>query len=153
MPEAPPLPTVEKINLGGQLVDVQFFLAKEYDDVAEAAAELPQLIEWVNEQHQQCLEGKLVAEAELDERRAHAYFELKGSDEDTNFSGSYPGKMTEDALNHAVAIDKRVVEIGRELATWVSWSSRLSNLMRSLTAKLELTRSSEATRRQVFDKS
>lgn len=143
------MPDIKPITIDGQTVDVNCFLKAAYDDVSEASQQLPALLEWVSETLQGYSESKLLSKRLLAEAEATAYFSLK-RDED-GFSAHYPGKMTEDALKHAVNLEPAVKEAAREYISWDSWVDRLYNLQRSLQAKLELVRSSEATRRAAFE--
>jgi hypothetical protein len=144
------LPPIEPVAIGGQRVNVSHYLTKPYDDVSEAAQELPALIEWVNQELQVCTENKLVAAQELAEAEATAYFELRQPGAES-FAENYVGKATEEAMKHAVVLDARVKKCGLTAARWSAWASRLYNLQHSLQAKLELVRSSEATRRHADD--
>ena len=151
MPETPdnPLPKLGKISLDGQSVDIGFYLQKAYDDVGEASTELPSLIEWLNEQLQVFTEERNLAEHGIDVARAKAYFDLKGTG-NGSFAENYPGKQTEEALKHALELEPTVAKAIEKHAVYHSWCLRITNTMRSLQARLELIRSTEATRRKAF---
>jgi hypothetical protein len=145
------IPKIKQLTLDGFTLDVDYFLTCEYDDISAAAAELPSVIEWINERLQSYQEMKLIKKAEVSEAEARAYFELTGPSEN-NLESNYPGsKRTETALAHAIAIDPTVTEAKRELAVLTGWTGRLGGLMNSLQSRLDLLRSSEATRRSVFN--
>jgi len=146
----PTLPILAELELDGQKLDISYYLSHDYDDISAAANELPSVIEWINERHSALMEAKLVKKAEIDEAEATAYFALNGAGDD-NFEGNYAGKKTEASLAHAVAIDPAVKRAKREYANISAWTTRLAGLMNSLQSRLELLRSSEATRRKVFD--
>jgi hypothetical protein len=140
------LPSLGKMRLQRYSLDLDYFLGHNYDDISVACEELPPVIEWVNVQLQSVIEDKLVKSQEIKEEEAKVYFDLRNG----RFIEEYGGKMTEVALERAVILDKGVKERHREYAILVGWASRLQNLQNSLSTKLDLIRSSEATRRKVF---
>lgn len=141
------LPKLHPIDLDGYSLDVDYYLKHDYIDVQEATQELPAIIEWVNVQRQVLLEQKVTKKQELKEVEARAYFDLRGGlFEERGF-----GKMTEVALEHAVALDENVKKEHRDFAVLVGWLSRLSTLLDALQCKLDLTRTSEATRRKLVE--
>jgi len=144
--QPPKLPRIPPLNLDGFELNVQYYVQKEYGDIAVAAVELPSIIEWLNWQHQIALEMKLRKKAELERVEAQVYFELKGGDFQ---SRGYGDKATGDALHAAVVLDERVIDLNEDIAVWCALEDRLERISRSLTAKLDLVRSSEATRRRL----
>jgi len=142
------LPQIPPLSIGDYTLDLQYYVQKEYLDIAEAAVELPTVIEWLNYQHQIALEMKLRQRAKLERREADAYFELKGG---TFEEKGFGDKMTADALKAAIALDSQVTELHEDVAIWTALEDRLERIARSLTAKLELVRSSEATRRKLIE--
>jgi hypothetical protein len=148
MKKPPQLPTIPTLELNGFNLDVQYYLQKEYNDISEAAVELPTVIEYLNYQHQIALEMKLRKKAEQERTEASVYFELKGG----GFQDKgYGDKITADALKAAVCLDERVIELNEDIAIWSALEDRLDRLARSLTSKLEIVRSSEATRRKLVE--
>lgn len=148
MKKAPQLPTIPSLELDGYSLDVQYYLQAEYTDIALAAVELPTVIEYLNYQHQIALEMKMRKKAELERTEANVYFELKGG----GFQDKgYGDKVTADALKAAVSLDGRVIELNEDIAVWSALEDRLDRLARSLTSKLEIVRSSEATRRRLVE--
>jgi hypothetical protein len=143
------LPTIAPITLGGYTLDLNAYLAREYEDVSQAANELPSIAEWVNEQLQAFIETLQKRRNELDEAEAMAYFDLRKG----RFADDYGGRETEDALKHAVVIDPQVRKLNEEIAVLSGWVSRLRGTQENLQMKLELVRSTEATRRKVFESS
>jgi hypothetical protein len=138
------LPSLGQLDLGEGVeykLDLDHWLSREYDDISHAASELPAIIEWVNSQLQTISESKIVAKHEIKEEEARAYFRLRHAD---------PGdrRATETAIAHSVALDEDVMEAYRKFAVLSAWSQRLTNLLFSLQAKLDLVRSTEATRRK-----
>lgn len=147
-PTPPPLPTPDPIELDGFKLDVNYFVSKDYDDIASAAQELPPVIEWVNCKLQSLTEQKLLKDDEVKEMEAETWFYLQnGGWEDNN----YAGRKNAHALLMGCRLDPRVKKAKQELAVLTAWAQRLYNVMASLQAKLELVRSAEATRRSIFD--
>jgi hypothetical protein len=79
---------------------------------------------------------------------ATAYFALKNGEFQ---SRGYGDKPTADALKAAVALDDDVIKEAEDLAVWSALEDRLERIMKSLSAKLDLVRSSEATRRKLVE--
>jgi len=140
------LPNLRPIELDDWCLDVGYYLGKEYADIGEASAELPPIIEWVNVQLQQMIERKLIKKQEIKEKEARAYFDLKSH---LFAERGYTGNATESALEKALALESTVSEAYEKFAVLEGWSRRLYNLQYALQAKLDLVRSTEATRRQL----
>jgi hypothetical protein len=138
--------SLDELSLGGQKVDLNYYFTQEYTDIGQAAAELPNLIEWVNAQLQVMYEDKLNCEQELKKAEARSYFDLRGG----TYLALY-GKPSEKGIEHAVALDEDVQRIWTNLNSLTAWCRRLHNLQNSLQTKLDLIRSSEATRRRLVD--
>lgn len=140
--------TLEPIVLSGQRIDLNHYFSNEYTDITQASEEIPPLIEWVNAQLQLCYEDKLNFKTELEETTAKVFLDLRAGD---TFAEKYGGKATVDALNYAVLLDDDVQNLRRQVNTASAWVRRLHNLQNSLQTKLDLIRSSEATRRTLID--
>jgi hypothetical protein len=138
---------LDVLELNGQKVDLNYYFTQEYTDIGQAAAELPNLIEWINWQLQLFYEDKLNAEQELKKAEADAFFDLRGG----TFADIYGGKATDKSLQHAVYRDEGVIAAWKNLNRFSAWCRRLAQLQNSLTTKLDLIRSSEATRRRLID--
>lgn len=147
MKKVPPLPPIEPVDLDGFELDVQHYIQKEYLDISQAAVELPSIIEAVNFSHQIALENKIRTKAHLERCEGKVYFDLKGGEFQRK---GYGDKITADALKAAVALDDEVAKLNEEYAVWAAREDRLDRLAKSLSSKLEIVRSSEATRRKVF---
>lgn len=149
--KSPPIPDgmleLDVIKLNGQEVNLNFYLTHEYTDISQAAEELPNLIEWINGQLQIMYEDKLNAEDAYKRARAEAYFALKNE----SFATIYGGKPTEKSMEHAINLDEGVGAAARLLNSLAAWCRRLDNIQNSLQTKLDLIRSSEATRRRLVD--
>lgn len=139
------IPAATVVELGGHRVDVGSFLRKDYDDIATAAVELPALIEWCNCQLQVLTEQKIRLEDEVKRCEAKAWFRFMHDG-----GWPHPGRKTTYAVAMAVRLDEAVVDSQEKLAVFTGWHQRVLNAMRSLQAKLDLVRSSEATRRRIF---
>lgn len=146
------LPKLGKLKLGRDQIDLDYYLTTDYTNIADAAAELPAVIEWVNSMNQANVEQMHSLKDEVKQAEAIAYFELLQPGEETSFNVMYPQvpKATADALSHAIALDPRVRETQSNLANKRALVERLRQLQNSLNNKLELTRSTESTRRRVF---
>jgi hypothetical protein len=141
------LPELGSINLGTDFVlELDDYLKKPYDDIGEAAVELPAIIEWVNQQLQWIIEQKGVKKQELRTVQAKAFVSLKNGSASEKFSG----KTTDKAIEHLIELDEDVIRVNEELSKILGWSSRLSNLLYVLQAKLDLVRSTESTRRKLI---
>lgn len=150
-PKKPEIPEgmleLDVLELSGQAVDLNYYFTQDYDDIGQAAAELPNLVEWINGQLQVLYEDKLNCEQQLKAAEAAAYFDLKGG----TYLTLYGGKPTEKGLDHAVMLDEGVSTTWKKLNSLAAWCRRLQNLQNSLQTKLDLIRSSEATRRRLVD--
>jgi hypothetical protein len=150
MKPLPKLPAIPPLDLGTFQVDVNHYLTKEYPDIGQAALELPALIEALNWQNQVNREQLYRREAELGRVQAEVYFELKGGGFQT---AGYGEKPTEEALKMAIKLDPKVIELQEEIAVMSGWDARFRNLMQTFQFKLDLVRSTEATRRKLPDES
>jgi hypothetical protein len=144
----PKLPVLEPISLNGFSLNIQYYLAQEYEDIGEACAELPAIIEWVNSELQALLEQKIIKKQQIKEVEARVFFDLKGGEFQRL---GYGEKATETALEHAIVLNDGVQAVHREFAVLSGWVNRLSCLLGSLQSKLDLVRSSEATKRKLVE--
>lgn len=148
MKKPPRLPTIPPVTLDGYELDVQYYVQQEYLDISQAAVELPTIIEYLNWQTQIHIEAKMSKKAELERVEARVWFELKNGEFQRL---GYGDKPTEKAMDHAVALNEDVIALKDEIGIFSGWVERLSNIQRSLQFKLELVRSSEATRRKIVE--
>jgi hypothetical protein len=141
------LPDLGVIDLGSEFtLDLDTFLKHPYEEIGEAAVELPAIIEWVNQQLQWVIEQKGVKKQELKTVRARAFVKLKNGEAQDKIAG----KVSEKALEQLIELDDHVISVNEELSKVLGWSSRLSNLLYVLQAKLDLVRSTESTRRKLI---
>jgi hypothetical protein len=138
---------LDSLTLGGQVIDLNYYFSQEYTEIGQASLELPNLIEWVNSQLQVMYEDKLNYEFQIKKAEARAYFDLKSG----TYTNLYGSKPTEKGLEHAVALDEEVESISLKLNGTSAWVRRLGQLQTSLQTKLDLVRSSEATRRRLIE--
>lgn len=148
MKNLPILPKLPNLILMDQTIDLNYFLGREYVDIAEAAIQLPTLIEILNYTCQVNKENLLRAEAALSRQRAETYFYLKQGGFQ---SEGYGEKPTEEAIKMAVQLNPKVQELLEDIAIYSAWDDRYRNMMRTFQFKLELVRSTEATRRRLPD--
>lgn len=141
------LPDLGTIDLGSEFVlQLDDYLKKPYDDIGEAAVELPAIIEWVNQQLQWIIEQRGIKKQELKTVQAKSFVSLKNG----SASDSFSGKTTDKAIEYLIDLDSDVIRVNEELSKILGWSSRLSNLLYVLQAKLDLVRSTESTRRKLI---
>jgi len=146
MKQPPPLPDLPAIDIGGFNLDIAYYLNKEYLDIGLAALELPALIETLNWQNQSNVEQLMRCKSVLGRVEAQRYFDLKqGGFEEEGFGE----KATDKAVEMAIRLDPKVADLEDNVAILTAWTERLRNLMRSLQFKLDLVRSTEATRRKL----
>ena len=148
MKEVPQLPSLPALTLINQTIDLDYFLGREYTDIGEAAIQLPTLIEILNYQSQLNKETLMRKEAELSRQKAETYFYLKGGGFQKE---GYGDKVSEDALKMAIQLDPKIQELLEDIAIYTAWDDRYRNMMRTFQFKLELVRSTEATRRRLPD--
>lgn len=142
------VPKLDKLVLSDtDVLDLDHFLGENFDEIANACEELPPVMEWINQKYQSIYERKLIKKQEIEEIKAKVYFDLKSGLFEQR---GYAGKATETAIERAVVLEKEVKKVYREYAVLDGWSRRLVNLQIVLQAKLDLIRSSEATRRKII---
>jgi hypothetical protein len=146
------LPKIGRLKVGRDSIDIDYYLTADYVNIKDAADELPAVIEWINSVNQGYVEQMHSLKDEVKQAEAIVYFELLTRDNEESFNVLYPQapKPTADALAHAIELDPRVREVKSNLANKRAWVERLRGLQSSLTLKIDLTRSSEATNRKVF---
>lgn len=148
MPDVSDIPPIEPIDFGEDgVLQLEDYLKKPYDDISEAQVELPAIIEWLNVQLQNATVQTIISNQETKRVKAEAFINLRNG----GFEEQYSGKMTDKALSAAVDMDERVNTAFATYAGWAGWKSRLQNALKSFDAKLELLRTSEATRRRIFE--
>jgi len=143
----PPVPRLSKFTIDGETLDLDYLLTTEFENVSEAAEKLPSAISWLNWKRADMVEQVALAERRLKEEEARQYFELRnGAFEERN----YGGKMTDKAVILAVRLEQSVSRAAETLASWQAMLARIYGQVDALQAKLDLVRTSEATRRRLF---
>jgi hypothetical protein len=142
------LPKLDKMELGGYALDIDYFLKTDYQDAHSAAKEIPSVIEWINSELQVAIEKKIITKQQLKKAEGAAFLDLRGALWERR---GYAGKQTDSAIDAAVHLEKSVIEATETFAYWSGLVSRLVNTLLSLQAKLDLVRTSEATRRAMAE--
>lgn len=137
-------PVIREFKVGGVVVNVDYILNCPYEDIREAAEQIPAYLGWFAHQKACAHERLINAKYKRDQAEARAYFELKGGQ---FLARGYGEKMTETALDKAVMLDPTVEAAVDHLKTCQKNFDWLNGTIDSLMAKLELVRSTEATRR------
>lgn len=143
---APELPLLAPVDMGDAYkLDIDYYLKHDFADIGEATETLPAIIEYVNSKLQSITEQRLIAKQEIKRVESTVYFELK----EGRYEDLYSGRPTEQAMERAVHLDERVMKAHESHAVLAGWSLRLTNLLISLQLKLDMIRSTEATRREL----
>lgn len=148
-PKAPELPVLKPLVFEDYTLDINYYLRADYHDTLAAQKELPIIVEYVNQMYQEAFRAKLQWEDHESQAVAQAYKRLKDPDEWA--SAGLQGRITEEAVKHAINLDSTVIEYRANIAHFVALTSRLRGTMENLKIKLDLLRSSEATRRLQFE--
>lgn len=128
----------------GETVDLDAILNAPYEDISEAAERLPAYIGWFGHQRAMAVEEEIMADFEWKQEEARQYFELKNGGFQTQGFGE---KMTEESLKKALLMTPQVEAAAANYASRKRHLENLTWVIEALKAKLELVRSSEATRR------
>lgn len=135
---------VASLTLAGHTVDIQHYLSKPYDDIAEASLEIPALLAFLGQQRAWAVERVLRAEREWKKAEAKAYFDLR---EGQFVAKGFGPKMTEDALKRAVVLDEAVDAAGENYEKRKRMLDAFNETIAALKMKIDLVRSTETTRR------
>jgi hypothetical protein len=143
------VPHLGTLDFGGHdKINLDALLTRDFSDIAEACERLPGIMEWINIHLQHYLEKKIILGREAKEVEARAWLDFKQG----RLAEDYPNmSVTDKAIDKAALIVPEVMKAHRDLAKYAAWVDRLQNLQLSLQMKYDLVRSSEATRRRVFD--
>lgn len=139
------LPTLANFTMEGYPLDLDYFLKTHYVSVQAATSELPPVIEWINGLLQTAIEKKHMAKAGLKQAEGEAFHQLRI--EEGWAQAGFTGKITEKALEAGIPLMNDVIQANEKYAKATGLVSRLQNMLLSFQAKLDLVRSSEATRR------
>lgn len=138
------VPVLVSFTIGDQTADIQGLLTSVYDDISEAANRLPAWIGWFGYQKAKAQERVINTKYRLKEAEAKEYFRLRSGGFQ---SDGYGDKMTEAALERAVYLSPNVKAASEAHAKAEKDDDWLKYTIEALSAKMELIRSSEATRR------
>jgi hypothetical protein len=145
-PAAPKPPVLAKLENDIIDLDPNYYFSKRYDDIVEAASELPLIIEYVNESLQRAACAASEAKRDLQTLEAETYGHFR-----REWANLFAEKMTEKALEMTVSQDKNILEATSNYSVLKSYVTRLANMQENLRIKLDLLRSIEATKRKLID--
>lgn len=145
-PPAPKLPPLAKIVNDIIDLDPDYYFRKRYDDIKEAASELPVVIEYINESLQRAAIAAANSKRDLQSLEAETYVRLR-----QEWNTLFAEKMTEKALEMAVFQDTDLASASKNYSVLKSYVTRLANMQENLRSKLDLLRSVEATRRKLIE--
>lgn len=144
-----PIPALSTITIGKEKLDISKLLSCEYEDIAHASEELPSALAWLCWQKAHAQSRKSITERELERKEAEVFFELKAAGGWE--AAGLGGKATDASMRFALRMDDRVEPYFQRLVEHEKWVVILSGLIEALKAKLELVRTTEATRRRLVE--
>lgn len=142
------VPKLASITVGGQSLDLETLLNSEYEDVREASEQLPAAIHWLGWHRGYATQRLVITEQEWNEAEAKVYFDLRNGG---FIEKGFGEKMTEEALKKAVVLDETVHAAAAAYASAKRWVEVFNTTIEALMAKLDLVRTSEATRRRLIE--
>lgn len=145
-PTGPKLPVLAEIINDIIELNPDYYFRKRYDDIVEAASELPLVIEYINESLQRASIESANKKRDLEALEAETYIRLR-----QDWGNLYAEKMTEKAVEMAVSQDENLNKAYKEFSVLKSYVARLANMQENLRSKLDMLRSVEATRRRLVD--
>ncbi len=126
-------------------LDPDYYFKKRYEDIIQAASELPVVIEYINESLQRASINAMQAKWDIEALEGETYSTLR-----QEWTTRFAEKMTEDAVKHAVNMDEDLKKARNNYAVLKSYVGRLANMQENLRAKMDVLRSAEATRRKLI---
>jgi hypothetical protein len=144
----PPVPRLKNIRVGDAVLDLDRLLNADYDNVSEASEKLPAAISWLVYQRALMVEQVALCDRQEDQTKAEVYFALKGGGFE---SAGYGSKPTDTAIKMAMLLDPGVKAAGERMAKFQRYLALYTGQIDALKAKLELVRTSEATRRRLIE--
>lgn len=139
-----PVPVLKSFKVGDAVTDLEWLLNAPYEDIGEAAAKIPPAIGYLGYHKSLATERMIIAEQNWKKVEAQQYFALKNG---AFVAKGFGEKTTEESLKRATMlcpeVDVACADYAKRKQT-VDW---LAASIDALQAKLELVRSSEATRR------
>ncbi len=142
----PELPVLAAIMNNIIDLDPDKWFKKRYDDIHQAASDLPVVLEYINESLQRASISAQQSKWDVEAMEAETYTHFR-----QEWATLFTDKMTETSLGMAVAQDKDLQKARNNYAVLKSYVTRLANMQENLRAKLDALRSVEATRRKLID--
>lgn len=142
------VPKLANIKIGDATLNIDALLNNDYEDVREASEKIPAAIAWLGWHRGTAVERLTIADQTWKEAEATVYFSLKSGG---FIEKGYGDKMTEEALKKALVLDEKVRFAANEYAKAQRWVETFESTIKALIAKLDLVRTSEATRRRVME--
>jgi hypothetical protein len=143
-----PLPPLRSLTMDKEVCHIEYYLTRDYDDVGEAAEELPAVMSWLNYHFAECIELADRAKRLYKEEAARVYFELRNGGFET---AGYGDKQSENALEKATIMEPTVQRKAVEWEAASKLCERIRGQVMALQVKLDLLRTSEATRRRIHE--
>jgi len=140
----PLVPPIQPAKVGKDVLDLDYLLNAPYEDISEAAENIPAAIGWLGYNRSMAIERMILSEQAWKKVEATQYFELKHGGFTSQGFGDKP---TEEALKKAVLLTDQVDEACQDYAKRRQQVEWFTSQIDALKSKLELVRSSEATRR------
>lgn len=138
------VPTLKAFTVGDQRLDINALLNAPYEDIREAAERIPSAIGWLGYHRALAMERMIIAEQAWKSTDSKVYFDLKNG---AFVSKGLGEKVTEEGLKRAVEMSDEAQQSCLVYAKHKRNVEWFSVTIEALKAKLELTRSSEVTRR------
>ena len=138
------VPPLKPIKIENESIDLKYLLQAPYEDIREAAEQIPAAIGWLGYQRAMAMERLVVSEQMWKEAESKAYFDLRNG---AYVSGGFGDKFTEESLKRAIPMTEEVKKACDTYAAAKRRVEQLGSAVDALHAKLELVRSSEVTRR------
>lgn len=142
------IPKLSNIKIGGDTIDLEYLLNTDFEDVREACEQLPAAMAWLGWQRGYAAERLIIADQSWKEAEARAYFDLRNG---AFVEKGYGDKMTEEALKKAVLLDATVAKAAAEYGKAKRWIEVFNSTIDAISAKLDMVRTSEATRRRLIE--
>lgn len=142
----PQLPELAKIDNDIIVINPQHWFCKRYEDIVEAAGELPVVLEYINESLQRAAIATAQSKRNLEELEAETYTAFR-----QGWNEKFAEKMTEKALEMAVLRDRTFAKASENFSVLKSYVGRLAHMQENLRAKLDMLRSVEATKRRTIN--
>jgi hypothetical protein len=139
-----PLPNIKNIVVEGQTVVLADYLSRDFSDIREASETLPSILGFLGQARARALADTMSAKRMLAQAKATVYFALRNGEFEAK---GYGGKPTEEALKHAIALDETVIAAAEYHEKMIRFFGVLDSSVDSMVAKMDLVRSSEATKR------